>query len=683
MSRSDYTNEGGTLFTKEEKESLLRAEALDGDSKKVQNLLEQGVDATIPSPKHGWNAIELAATKGHIDVLTKFQLKISPEETGRKEFGNGTNVLHNISSSNELTGDSLVELVGILAKMGYDVNKAERNGITPLHVAANAGNFSMVEALINNGADLNAKAGDKTALNLAKDGFESDQGQSYEAIAKLIEQSESWQARGENIALLEKGARNNDLEAVKSLIAKGTFVNQADSEGETPLLLACKNGNVKMVHALLDASADFKQGDRDGEPPLFAAVRKGNSEIVQLLLDKGANINQANNDGNTILHLAASKGAKRTVSLLLKSGADANIGRIKPDGKFSSITPLHEAAASGNTGIVEALLAGGAKIDQPRKDGATPLHIAAINGSTKVIELLVEWGANINAQITESGLTAMHIAAIKSEGKIGVVEALANSPKIDFTIKDEEGVTARDLAKTKGFDNIVSFMDQIMARKVVEGEKRGPLKTTELMKAALNGDTNRVQMLLNAGSDINKENGIGLTALHAAAQGGHKEIAQLLIENGAEINHAKNDGNTALHSAAKRGRAGVVNLLLNNGADTTLTNKQEQDACGLATKNDHKTIAESITLKRPVPVNVSGAKRDGDLKGILSGSDGPLEKQDQKQPIAKQVISQREGSENSGPAHEKILEERSRQKSRSHQDRVTLQDTKNTPDQGR
>jgi ankyrin repeat protein len=58
-------------------------------------------------------------------------------------------------------------------------------------------------------------------------------------------------------------------------------------------------------------------------------------------------------------------------------------------------TPLHVAAAVGNKGAVELLLAKGADANAKDQLGKTPLHWAAAGGQKEVAELLIAKGADI------------------------------------------------------------------------------------------------------------------------------------------------------------------------------------------------------------------------------------------------------------------------------------------------
>jgi ankyrin repeat protein len=65
----------------------------------------------------------------------------------------------------------------------------------------------------------------------------------------------------------------------------------------------------------------------------------------------------------------------------------------------------------------------------------------------------------------------------------------------------------------------------------------------------------KIQALSTAGSR--------LTPLHAAALFGQKDVADFLVQKKAEINSTDNGGGTALHYAAMEGHKDIVELPLN------------------------------------------------------------------------------------------------------------------------
>jgi ankyrin repeat protein len=77
-------------------------------------------------------------------------------------------------------------------------------------------------------------------------------------------------------------AKDNDLQAVKGLIAGGADVNAVDQRGHNALLWAACEGHVECATALIDAKADVGKASNDGITPLHAASCYGRSECVRV-----------------------------------------------------------------------------------------------------------------------------------------------------------------------------------------------------------------------------------------------------------------------------------------------------------------------------------------------------------------------------------------------------------------
>ena len=121
---------------------------------------------------------------------------------------------------------------------------------------------------------------------------------------------------------------------------------------------------------------------------------------------KGATIDAKDKNENTPLHFAASSGNTGIVELLIKNGANTN---AKTD---SGDAPLLNAVTYdtlNHTVIANLLIENGADIEGQDDIGYTPLHKAAWAGSTNMVNLLIDLGANVF--ITDIwGQTALDIA---------------------------------------------------------------------------------------------------------------------------------------------------------------------------------------------------------------------------------------------------------------------------------
>ena len=102
---------------------------------------------------------------------------------------------------------------------------------------------------------------------------------------------------------------------------------------------------------------------------------------------------------------------------------------------------------------------------------------------------------------------------------------------------------------------------------------------TAINTAVSRGDDRQVRQLLNAGVDLNARHpDEGSTALSTAALHGQLEIANLLLERGADPNATNNDGNAPLHVAAFLCHADIVELLLDRGASIEQKNNRGETA---------------------------------------------------------------------------------------------------------
>ena len=93
-----------------------------------------------------------------------------------------------------------------------------------------------------------------------------------------------------------------------------------------------------------------------------------------------------------------------------------------------------------------------------------------------------------------------------------------------------------------------------------------PATASPLIEAASMGDTQKVQTLLEQGTDVNAKDDDGSTALMAAATYGHIEVVQNLLAQGADVNAKDNNGSTAIMMAKKEGHKEIVRILMEAGA---------------------------------------------------------------------------------------------------------------------
>ncbi|MBE2260224.1 MAG: ankyrin repeat domain-containing protein [Rhodobacteraceae bacterium] len=185
-----------------------------------------------------------------------------------------------------------------------------------------------------------------------------------------------------------------------------------------------------------------------GPPRLHQAIADKNEAYALDLIAKGDSIEQKDPNGRVPLHYAAETGQTKIIEELIQRGADVNAplpntmtpvvfacmgGSIQAvnllrenNARFSGPTCLQAAAAYGHPLLVKQMLAEGVFVDVRNYDRETALHMAAAQGQLEVVELLIEAGASIDA-ITVAGLSPYSLAVINSRKPVAFLLLRAGS----------------------------------------------------------------------------------------------------------------------------------------------------------------------------------------------------------------------------------------------------------------
>jgi ankyrin repeat protein len=229
----------------------------------------------------------------------------------------------------------------------------------------------------------------------------------------------------------------------------------------------------------------------DYQPASLAeAVLVQNRTAVENFLALGVDPNDSEGDGTTPLMRAVQLQRPDLVMLLIDAGADVR------KANYYGVTALYIAAREGDLAAVRTLLAAGADANATLPAGETVLMTAAKTGDAAIVRALLTGGA-------ES----------VSLSQLGDVRAAAR---------------AAEMAGYSSIGNpaVATNYADVNARERWYGR-------TALMLAAAEGHGDVVDLLIEAGSDVNLLDEQGASALSLARDFGNLDVAAKLEEAGA------------------------------------------------------------------------------------------------------------------------------------------------------
>jgi ankyrin repeat protein len=493
-----------------------------------------------------------------------------------------------------------LEALRALLKQGADVNAAEGDGTTPLHWAARAGDAELVQMLAYAGANVKAttRLGAYTPLMMA--------------------------------------AQAGHPAVVAALIAAGSDLKATSTTGTTPLMFAAQSGDTRSVTLLLESGADVNAKETAmGQTPLMFAAAADRVDVVRLLLANGADVKATSKVVDlTKLSSPEEEGGQRA-----QPQGGGQPGQQRPPdvagvtrqfrynelvGTSGGFAPLHFAARQGFLDVVQALVEGGADVNQVNPgDKSTPLVVATINGYFDVGKYLLEKGADPNLA-ADNGVAPLY-------GTLNVQwapKALYPQPQA-YRQQHTGYLEFMKLLLDKGADP-----NARLSRKVWYSGYNFDLAgvdeigATPFWRAAYGADVEAMKLLMSYGADptittikpagrprtgdgdrFNVQDVSGLppvpvggpavTPLHAASGVGYSEgfaanshryapagllnaVKYLVEEAGADVNAADHEGNTPLHDAAARGDVEMIQYLIAQGADVTRVNREGQTIADMA-----------------------------------------------------------------------------------------------------
>jgi ankyrin repeat protein len=440
-------------------------------------LVDAGADVSRTTAD-GTTALHWAAYYGNLDLARRL-LRAEADADVRNDYGS--------TPLGEAAAKGDLDMIALLLEAGADVESANPEGQTALMAVARTGNIAAAELLLGHGANVNAVEGwgGQTALHWAAARQHADM------VNLLITEGANVEARAID--------RNWERQ-----VTSEPRMKDMKTGGLTPLLYAVRENCIDCVKALLDAGADINKPDPDNVSPLILALLNLRYDIAMLLIERGADINQWDFYGRTPLYAAvdthlvvgrSNRGdlpsvdgydAMDVAKGLLENGANPNLSlKLYPPAREivydrandfnimnTGATPIQQASYMGDIEMMKLLLSYGADWKQPNIFGVTPM-IALTSRSTnentrgymkteldvmQALDVLMSAGADINQNGGVRGETPLHTSARMNWQT--VVSFLVENGA-DLFARDNNGLIPLDYATGKADSQSLGAFDVI------------------------------------------------------------------------------------------------------------------------------------------------------------------------------------------------------------------------------
>ena len=320
-----------------------------GPLDKIDSLLRQGANIDVRGGS-GNTPLIVAAERGNADIVRLLL------ERGAKIEVKG------FRGKTALMEAKTAEVAQLLLDNGADINVSDADGYTALIDAASEGHSEVIRALLDRGANMEAKINDV-----------------------------GWTA-------LMKAVQMPYADAVKLLLDHGADIEATDSTGETALIVAAGSlaESTDGMRVLLERSANIEAKDKWGKTPLIIAAEGGHKigpDYMRMLLARGANIEAKNPYGQTALFFAVFEadtiGDPNAVQLLLEHGANIMVrDTLKGDTALTYAACDYSYKEAAKLATVKQLVNKGADIEARNREGKTALACALEKKQQSVADYL-------------------------------------------------------------------------------------------------------------------------------------------------------------------------------------------------------------------------------------------------------------------------------------------------------
>lgn len=257
------------------------------------------------------------------------------------------------------------------------------------------------------------------------------------------------------------------------------------------------------------------------------------------------------------------------------------------------------ATAAGDVALLKSLLAEATTrcpADAADQYGVTALTIGCCMGHDACVDLLLEHGADANLLCSKLGPSPLHMACQEKRPELvgRLLDARAD-PALRLANR-----TAMQVAEAHGCSKCVELL------RVAQQLQDRP-STAHMCDAAVEGDAETLERLLDSNADVNAKDVDGEHCLLHASAFGHANCVRLLLEHNAAVDQQSDSGSSALSAACLSGHEDSATLLVNARANVALRCELGTTALHSCAAGGHRACA-ALLICAGVPVDAADAR---------------------------------------------------------------------------
>ncbi|MBP5427217.1 MAG: ankyrin repeat domain-containing protein [Clostridiales bacterium] len=557
-----------------------------GNKKVVERLLKcEDIDVN-KSDKCGTTPLHMACSSNSVGVVTELfkrsdlKLNIMDQE--------GYTPLH------VACGNGKAEIVKLFLSYEHDkinVNFAQRNGITALHMACLG--FDEVVDILLNCPDINVNAvmenGITPILGACKIGSKS-------IVEKLLARDDidititpfknsslirevRGRYRTEILDMLQERAlkdlskvcSSGDIDKTRKLLELvrniepmqiKELINVSTPEvlrylikrfGTTKVIEATDASNLVMDYVIKESNVLFKVSGKNKDilekriaHELKLACKLADENNVGRLLSTGIDISK----DESYIKIALSIGNPNIIHMLRNRGALEIRNEEYVEKKVSEEieSELLYVIKNGEAKYVRKLLNNGANANEIGEEGKSALMYAAARGDKGIVVALLEKGADVNAR--DNKQKSALIYAIEEDNALVAKKLIENGADVNICDENNRSVLMYALRRGESMSFIINY--KLGITPVDKCDKLGIASTDEEGKLKI--------------SSVNEVDMLGISLLMHACQGEYEPAIKRLVEKGANVNNISNKGYTAVGIVFNKGNMKLTKYFIKRGA---------------------------------------------------------------------------------------------------------------------